>query len=286
MSNSASVKGGGDLVLDDLDLGAVAGDGAVGGLDLADAADVDADRGEELEGAAAGGGFRVAEHDADLLADLVGEDADGAGLGNQGGELAHGGAHQPGLGAHRGVADLAVEFLLGDQRGDRVEDDDVDGVRADEGLADLQRLLAGGRLGDQQVVEIDAELAGVLRVERVLDVDERGQPAAFLGLGDDGQGEGGFAGGFRPEDLDDAAAGEAADAEGAVDEQVAGGDDVDIDAAVVAEAHDGGLRRIPFGYGRSRGRGCACGLLEFFGGGFFGCCFGGHGCVGLVSGQA
>ena len=163
MSNSASVKGGGDLVLDDLDLGAVAGDGAVGGLDLADAADIDADGGEELEGAAAGGGFRVAEHDADFLADLVGENADGAGLGDEGGELAHGGAHQAGLGADGGVADLAVEFLLGDQGGDGVEHDDVEGVGADEGFADVQGFLAGAGLGDEQVVDVDAELAGILR---------------------------------------------------------------------------------------------------------------------------
>ena len=281
MSNSASVKGGGDLVFDDLDLGAVAGDGAVGGLDLADAADIDADGGEELEGAAAGGGFRVAEHDADFLADLVGEDADGAGLGDEGGEFAHGGAHQAGLGTDGGIADLAVEFLLGDQGGDGVEHDDVDGVGADERLADLQGFLAGGGLGDEQVVEVDAEFAGVLGVERVLDVDEGGEAAAFLGLGDDGEGEGGFAGGFRAEDFDDAAAGEAADAEGAVDEQVAGGDDIDIDALVVAEAHDGGFAEFLLDVGDGEVEVAFAGFLEFFGGGFFGGCFGGHVCVGL-----
>ena len=174
---------------------------------LADAADVDADGGVEFEGAAAGGGFRVAEHHADFLADLVGEDADGAGLGDERGELPHGGRHEAGLGADGGVANLAVEFLLGDQGGDGVEDDDVEGVGADEGLADAEGLLAGGRLGDEEVVGIDPEALGVLRVEGVLDVDEGRQAAALLRLGDDGQGEGGFAGGFRAEDLDDAAAG-------------------------------------------------------------------------------
>ena len=79
-------------------------------------------------------------------------------------------------------------------------------------------------LGDEQVVEIHAELPGVLRVERVLDVDEGREAAAFLRLGDDGEGERGLAGGLRAEDFDDAAAGEAADAEGAVDEEVAGRD--------------------------------------------------------------
>jgi len=69
MSNSASRKGAATLVLDDLDLGAVAGDD-VAVLDGGDAADVHADRGVKLEGATAGGGFRVAEHDADLFADF------------------------------------------------------------------------------------------------------------------------------------------------------------------------------------------------------------------------
>ena len=243
-------------------------------------------RREELEGAAAGGGFRVAEHDADFLADLVGEDADGAGLGNEGGEFAHGGAHQAGLGADGGIADLAVEFLLGDQGGDGVEHDDIDGIGADEGLADLQGFLAGGGLGNEQVVEVDAEFAGVLRVERVFDIDEGGQPAALLGLGDDGEGEGGLAGGFRTEDFDDAAAREAADAKRAVDEQVAGGNDIDIDAAVIAQAHDGAFAELLLDMRDGEVEVAFAGFQEFFGGGFFGCCFGGHGRVGWCRGTA
>src|ERR1039458_5877316 len=63
-------EGSGHLVLDDLDLGAVAGD-RVAFLDGGDAANVYAHRRVELECAAAGGGLRVAEHDADLFADLI-----------------------------------------------------------------------------------------------------------------------------------------------------------------------------------------------------------------------
>ena len=154
----------------------------------------------------------------------------GAGLGDEGGELAHGGAHEAGLGADGGVADLALEFLLGDEGGDGVEDDDVERVRAHEGLDDAQRLLAGAGLGDEEIVDVDAELLGVLRIEGVLDIDEGGEAAALLRLGDGGEGEGRLSGGFRAEDLDDPAAREAADAEGAVDEEVAGGDDIDVDA--------------------------------------------------------
>src|SRR5207249_8523731 len=76
-----------DLVLDDLDAGAAADDD-VAVLDRADAADVDADRRVELQRAAAGGRFRVAEHDADLLAKLVDEDEARLRLRDDAGQLA------------------------------------------------------------------------------------------------------------------------------------------------------------------------------------------------------
>ena len=208
----------------------------------------------------------IAEHDPDFLADLVGEDADRAGLGDEGGELAHGGAHEAGLGADGGIADLPFEFLAGDEGGDGVEDDDVDGIGAHQGLADLEGFLAGAGLGDEEVVDVDPEFLGVLGVEGVLDVDEGGQAAGLLGLGDGGEGEGRLAGGFRAVDFDDAAAGEAADAEGAVDEQVAGGDDIDIDAVVVAHPHDGGLPEFLLDVGDGEIEILAPGGGEFVGG--------------------
>src|SRR5690606_2970421 len=66
-----------DLVLDDLDAGAVADHvGTV--LERLDAADVQPDRRVELQRAPTGGGLRRAEHHADLLAQLVDEDRRGA----------------------------------------------------------------------------------------------------------------------------------------------------------------------------------------------------------------
>src|SRR6185295_6237347 len=67
---------GGNLVLDHLHLHPRA-DHFIAFLDLVGAADVEADRRVELQRPAAGGGLRVAEHDADLLADLVDEDEAG-----------------------------------------------------------------------------------------------------------------------------------------------------------------------------------------------------------------
>jgi hypothetical protein len=151
-------EGRGDLVLLDLDTGAVADD-VVTGFDGLDAADVQAHGGVELEGVAAGGRLGVAEHDADLLAQLVGEDDDGVGLLDGPGELAQRLAHEAGLQADVAVAHLALDLGAGDKGGDGVDDDDVHGAGADEGVGDLQGLLAGVGLGDVELVDVDAALA-------------------------------------------------------------------------------------------------------------------------------
>jgi hypothetical protein len=63
----------------------------------ADAADIQAHRGVELQRIAAGGGFGVAEHHADLHADLVDEDDHAVGALDVAGQLAQRLAHQAGL---------------------------------------------------------------------------------------------------------------------------------------------------------------------------------------------
>src|SRR6185437_13474045 len=73
----------------------------------------------------------------------------------------------------------------------------------------------------------------------VLGVDERGDTAAPLRVGDGVQGERGLAGALRAVDLDDPAAREAADAERGVQGDRAGRDHLDGRAGLVAEPHDG-----------------------------------------------
>ena len=102
---------------------------------------------------------------------------------------------------------------------------------------DFERLLAVIRLRHQQIVDIHAQLAGVGRIERVLHVDERRHAALLLRLGDHLQRDGRFAGRLRPEDLVDAAAREAADAQRGVQRNRAGRDHRD--------RHDGVLRPEP-----------------------------------------
>ena len=55
------------------------------------------------------------------------------------------------------VAHLALDLGARHQRGDRVDDDQVERAGADQHVGDLERLLTGVGLGDQQRVGVDAE---------------------------------------------------------------------------------------------------------------------------------
>src|SRR5262245_54615039 len=235
-----------DLVLHHLDPRATA-DHGVAVLDARDAADVEPDRRVELERAPARGRFGVAEHDADLLAQLVDEDEARLRLGDDAGELAERLRHEAGLQAHLRFAHLAFDFRPRHERRDRVDDDDVDAARTDEDLDDFERLLAVVGLRDEEVLEIDAEFLRILRVESMLGVDEGRHAALLLRLGDDLQRERGLARRLRTEHLDDAAAWDAADAEGIVEADGAGRDRGDLrDDILGAQAHDRALAELLF----------------------------------------
>ena len=240
------LEGRRQLVLDHLDAGLVA-DHLVAVLDRADAADVEAHRGIEFQRVAAGRGFRRAEHHADLHADLVDEDDHGVGARDRGGQLAQRLAHQAGLQAGQRIAHLALDFGARRQRGNRIDHQNVDGAGAHQRVADFQRLLAGVGLRDQQVLEIDAELAGIDRIERMLGVDEGADAALLLGFGHGVQRQRRLARAFRPVDLDDAAVRQAADAERDVEAERAGRNGLDLDDLLVrAEPHDRALAESAF----------------------------------------
>jgi hypothetical protein len=144
------------------------------------------------------------------------------------GELAQRLAHQARLKADMAVAHLALDLGPRHQRGDRIDHQHVDRVRAHQRIDDFQRLLAGVGLRDDQFVDIDAQLPGIDRIERMFGIDEGRRPAGFLRLGDGMQRQRGLARAFRPVDLDDAAARQAADAQRDVEPQRTGGDRLDL----------------------------------------------------------
>jgi hypothetical protein len=142
------------------------------------------------------------------------------------------------------VAHLALDLGLGHQCRDRVDDQQVDGTGPDQHVGDLQRLLSGVGLGDEQRVGVDAELLSVFGVERVLGVDERGDAASALGVGHRVQGDRRLAGGLGAVDLDDATARESADAEGDVERDGTGRDHLDGRTDLIAQSHDGALAKL------------------------------------------
>src|ERR1700722_10994343 len=89
-------------------------------LDLAGAANFQAHRGIEFKRVAAGRRFRVAEHHADLHADLVEEDQDALTFGYAAGDLAQLLTHEPSVQTHVAVAHFAFQFGARHQSGDAV----------------------------------------------------------------------------------------------------------------------------------------------------------------------
>ena len=141
----------------------------------------------------------------------------------------------------KAVAHLALDLRARHERRDGVDHDDVDRAGAHERLGDLKRLLAGVRLGDEHILDLDAKRAGVGDVERMLGVDERDLAARLLRLGEHMQRQRRLTGGFRPVNFDDTALGQAPDTERQVERQRARGDGLHIAHGVVAKAHDRAL---------------------------------------------
>ena len=50
----------------------------------------------------------------------------------------------------------------------RIHDDEIDRARPQQHVCDLERLFTGIRLGNEELVDVDAEAAGVIDVERML----------------------------------------------------------------------------------------------------------------------
>jgi hypothetical protein len=107
-------------------------------------------------------------------------------------------------------------------------------------------------LGDQEIVDIDAELLGIARVERMLGIDEGAGAALALRLGHDMQRQRGLARALGPVDLDDAALGQAADPQRNVESQRAGRDRLDLQRLALAELHDRALAEGALDLGESR----------------------------------
>ncbi len=135
------------------------------------------------------------------------------------------------------VAHLPLDLSPRHERGDRINHQNVDRVGAYQRVDDLQCLLAGIRLRDDQLVDVDAQLLGIDRIERVLGIDESRGAAILLRLGDDVERERSLARAFRPIDLDHAAARQAADAKRDVETERSGRDRLHLHGFLRAQPH-------------------------------------------------
>ena len=185
-------------------------------LHRADAPHVQPYRRVELERAPAAGRLGIAEHDPDLLAELIDENHGRARAVDGTRELAERLAHQPRLQTRQGVSHLALDLGLGDERRHRVDHDHVHGAGAHQDLRDLERLLAGIGLRDEEIVDVHAQLLRVLDVEGVLRVDVGRRAPEPLRIRHHVKRQRGLAARFRAEDLGHPAPGNAAHADGGV----------------------------------------------------------------------
>ncbi len=223
----------------------------------------EAHRSVELERIATGRRLRVTEHDTDLHADLIDEDDQGIGAFDIAGDLAQRLRHQTRLQADVLIAHLAFDFSARRQGRHRIDHDDVHGIRAHQHIGDFERLLAGIRLRHQEVFDLNPKLGGVHRIESMFGIDEGGRAALALTLSDDLQGQGRFAGRFRPIDLDDTATRQTTDAKGDVETERPRGDRRDAARiGMITEAHDRTFAELLFNLCQCRPKGLALVLIH------------------------
>jgi hypothetical protein len=236
----------GHLVLDNLHPHTVTDSLATAVLEGLNTANVQPLRGVELQRTPTRLSLRRAVHHADLFADLVGEEAQRLRAVQVTRELAHRQRHHPCLRAHRLIAHLPLELLARRQRRDRIDRDHIDGAGAHEHVGDLQRLLAVVGLGDEQLIDIDPDLAGIQRVHRVLGVDERAHATQRLSLCQHVIDERRLTRGLRTVDLHDPPPRHPADPERQIQRQRTRGDRFTLHLrAGFAHAHQRALAELP-----------------------------------------
>ena len=143
------------------------------------------------------------------------------------------------------IAHLAFDLGLWHERSDRIDDDDVDAARAHQHVSDLEPLFAGIGLRNQQIADVDAELAGVDGVEGVFGVDIGRHTTLLLHLRDHLQAERRLAGRLRTVDFNHAAPRQAARPECDVEAERARGHDLQIILNLgLAHAHDRALAEL------------------------------------------
>ena len=124
----------------------------------------------------------VSDHLADLLAELIYEDADSVGTGDSPRQLTHCLRHKTRLQTDVAVPHIPLYFALRSKGGHGVNDKDVYRRRTDQLLCNLQRLLSVVRLRDKKIGDIDSELLGIETVKGVFGINHCSDSSGLLSL--------------------------------------------------------------------------------------------------------
>ena len=170
------------------------------------------------------------------------------------------------------LAHLALDFCLGSEGGDGVDDDDIYGSGADDLIGNLHGLFAIVGLGEVEGVDIYAKRGGIVGIERMLSINEDGTSALLLAFGDSVEGERGLTARLLTIDFDDAPTGIASYAKGCIELDGARGDDFYLLACLVAKAHDGALAKLFLYLRHGSLQGCQFDVCRSSGSGFFFLC--------------
>ncbi len=149
--------------------------------------------------------------------------------------------------ANAAVAHLAFKLGFRGQGRNRVDDNHADRAGAHQRIDNLQCLLAGVGLRDQQFIQIDAQFSGIDRIKRMFRINKGADPAFFLFFGDAVQCQSRLARAFRAIDFHNTALRQTANSKGDIQPQRPGRGGLDILRGIVrAQLHDRALAELPF----------------------------------------
>ena len=146
-----------------------------------------------------------------------------------------------------GIPHIAFDLRFGHQSGYGVYHHHVNGAGAYQSFGDLQSLFTGIRLGNIQIIHHNAQIFGINRIQSVFGIDKSGGTAQTLGLSHHMQGNGGFTGRFRPENLYNTAPGHSSYPQSQIQIQAAGRDHGDVHIGTgIPQLHDGAFTKLLF----------------------------------------
>ena len=91
-----------------------------------------------------------------------------------------------------GITHIAFNFSPWGEGCDGVDNNNINRARAHNHVANLESLLSGIWLRDQQIFGVNPKVFSIYRIKRVLCIDKGAGPPRLLGFGDHLQGECGF----------------------------------------------------------------------------------------------